>query len=214
MPLDDVKQTVREAFGCTVNDVILAAVGGAVGAAARPSAASCADRARAQGLLPGVGARRRRNACSSATASRRCSCRSRSASSDPVARLDAVRATTADLKEREQAVGAAALLGLGEYAAPDAARPRRPRRARAAARQPHRHQHPRPAGAALLPGRADARGVPDRAAVAEPHAQRADPLVLRPAALRADRRRRVGPRSRDVSPAASRTRSRSWRSAA
>jgi hypothetical protein len=33
-------------------------------------------------------------------------------------RLDAVTATTADLKERRQAVGAAALLGLSEYAAP------------------------------------------------------------------------------------------------
>ncbi len=32
--------------------------------------------------------------------------------------LDAVRASTADLKERRQAVGAAALLGLSEYAAP------------------------------------------------------------------------------------------------
>jgi len=37
---------------------------------------------------------------------------------DPCARLDAVRASTADLKERRQAVGAAALLGLSEYAAP------------------------------------------------------------------------------------------------
>ena len=37
---------------------------------------------------------------------------------DPGARLDAVRASTADLKERRQAVGAAALLGLSEYAAP------------------------------------------------------------------------------------------------
>ncbi|HUF85141.1 MAG TPA: wax ester/triacylglycerol synthase family O-acyltransferase [Acidimicrobiia bacterium] len=35
---------------------------------------------------------------------------------DPVARLDAVRAATVDLKEREQAVGAAFLAGLSEYA--------------------------------------------------------------------------------------------------
>ena len=70
--------------------------------------------------------------------------------------------TTADLKEREQAVGAAALLGLVRVRGAHAARARRARRARAALRQPHRHQHPRPAGAALLPRRADARGVPDR----------------------------------------------------
>jgi hypothetical protein len=37
---------------------------------------------------------------------------------DACARLEAVRTATADLKERRQAEGAAALLGLGEYAAP------------------------------------------------------------------------------------------------
>ena len=37
---------------------------------------------------------------------------------DARVRLDAVRATTVDLKERRQAVGAAALIGLSEYAAP------------------------------------------------------------------------------------------------
>jgi hypothetical protein len=37
---------------------------------------------------------------------------------DARVRLEAVRAVTADLKERRQAVGAAALLGLTEYAAP------------------------------------------------------------------------------------------------
>ena len=37
---------------------------------------------------------------------------------DPIARLDAIRAVTADLKERQQAVGAAFLSGLTEYAAP------------------------------------------------------------------------------------------------
>ena len=37
---------------------------------------------------------------------------------DPVARLRAIQETTTDLKEREQAVGAATLLNLSEYAAP------------------------------------------------------------------------------------------------
>ncbi len=37
---------------------------------------------------------------------------------DPRTRIDAVRASTAELKDREQAVGAATLIGLGEYAAP------------------------------------------------------------------------------------------------
>jgi diacylglycerol O-acyltransferase / wax synthase len=37
---------------------------------------------------------------------------------DPVQRLRAIQATTADLKERQQATGAATLLGLTEFAAP------------------------------------------------------------------------------------------------
>ena len=37
---------------------------------------------------------------------------------DPVTRLQGVQATTDDLKEREQALGAAALLDLTQYAAP------------------------------------------------------------------------------------------------
>ncbi|HZJ25760.1 MAG TPA: wax ester/triacylglycerol synthase family O-acyltransferase [Acidimicrobiia bacterium] len=37
---------------------------------------------------------------------------------DPIARLEAIRDTTADLKEKEQAVGAAFLVDLTEYAAP------------------------------------------------------------------------------------------------
>ena len=37
---------------------------------------------------------------------------------DPVTRLRAIQATTADLKERQQAVAAATLLGLTEFAAP------------------------------------------------------------------------------------------------
>ena len=115
---------------------------------------------------------------------------------DPLVRLAAVRRTTADLKERRQAVGAAALLGLSEYAAPTMLG--------LAARAAHAqrfanlidHQHPRPAGAAVLPGGTDARGVPARPAVAEPHPQRGDPVVLRPAALRPGRRRRRRSRPR------------------
>jgi diacylglycerol O-acyltransferase len=37
---------------------------------------------------------------------------------DPAVRLDSIRATTADLKDRQQAVGAAFLVDLTEYAAP------------------------------------------------------------------------------------------------
>ena len=86
----------------------------------------------AQGLLPGVGARRRASACSSATASRRCSCRSRSVSPTRASRLDAVRAS----HRRPQ--GARAGGGCGRAARTlrvrraDVARARGARRARAA----------------------------------------------------------------------------------
>ena len=116
-------------------------------------------------VLPGVGARRRASACSSATASRRCSCRSPVGEPDARVRLDAVRATTADLKEREQAVGAAALLGLSEYAAPTLLGPRGPRRARAArSRNLIVTNMPGPQVPLYCLGARDVRGVPDRPA--------------------------------------------------
>ena len=60
----------------------------------------------------------RASACSWAIGCRPCSCRCRSGELDPIRRLAVVQRTTADLKEREQAVGAAALLDLTQYAAP------------------------------------------------------------------------------------------------
>jgi diacylglycerol O-acyltransferase len=115
VPVDDVKR-VRAAFGGTINDVILAGVGTAVArlldrrGELRPELTlkvfcpvsvrdddqrmQLGNRISAMLVPLGVG------------------------EPDPLVRLAAVRRTTADLKERRQAVGAAALLGLSEYAAP------------------------------------------------------------------------------------------------
>jgi WS/DGAT/MGAT family acyltransferase len=107
---------VRETFGCTVNDVVLAVVGSAVARVLdahgelRPELvlkAFCPVSVRDDHQRMQLGNRISTMVVPLPVGER-----------DARVRLDAVRATTADLKERRQAVGAAALLGLSEYAAP------------------------------------------------------------------------------------------------
>jgi diacylglycerol O-acyltransferase / wax synthase len=120
IPLDDVKR-VREVFGGTVNDVVIAGIAGGLGrmlesrgelrpglvlkvmcpVSVRPDSERREDEHFALGnrvsamIFPiPVG------------------------EPDPVARLTAVHATTAGLKERRQAVGASTLMELTQYAAP------------------------------------------------------------------------------------------------
>ena len=113
--LEDVR-VVREAFGCTVNDVVLAIVGGAVarvldahGELRRDLVlkAFCPVSVRDDDQRMQLGNRISTMVVPIPVGE-----------PDARVRLEAVRATTADLKERRQAVGAAALLGLSEYAAP------------------------------------------------------------------------------------------------
>jgi diacylglycerol O-acyltransferase len=115
VPLHDVQQ-IRAAFGCTVNDVLLAGVGSAVGRLLerrdelRPELVLkvfCPVSVRDDDQRMQLGNRISAMLVPLAVGE-----------PDPRIRLEAVRATTADLKERRQAVGAAALLGLSEYAAP------------------------------------------------------------------------------------------------
>jgi WS/DGAT/MGAT family acyltransferase len=115
IPLDDVKQ-IRRTFACTINDVILATVGSAVGRLLERRGelvpelvlkVFCPVSVRDDEQRMQLGNRISAMLVPIAIGPR-----------DPGTRLDAVRATTADLKERRQAVGAAALLGLSEYAAP------------------------------------------------------------------------------------------------
>ena len=120
VPLDDVKR-VRDEFGGTINDVVLAGIAGGLAhfleargelrpglqlkvmcpVSVRPNVERGEDEQLALGnrvsamIFPiPVG------------------------EPDPVARLAAVRATTAGLKERKQAVGASTLMDLTQYAAP------------------------------------------------------------------------------------------------
>jgi WS/DGAT/MGAT family acyltransferase len=113
--VDDVKR-VRAAFGGTINDVILAGVGSAVArlldlrGELRPELTLkvfCPVSVRDDDQRMQLGNRISAMLVPLAVGE-----------PDPLVRLAAVRRTTADLKERRQAVGAAALLGLSEYAAP------------------------------------------------------------------------------------------------
>jgi WS/DGAT/MGAT family acyltransferase len=115
VPLETVR-SVRAAFGCTVNDVVLAIVGSAVARVLEAHGelhpelvlkAFCPVSVRDDDQRMQLGNRISTMVVPLAVGE-----------PDARLRLDAVRATTADLKERRQAVGAAALLGLSEYAAP------------------------------------------------------------------------------------------------
>jgi len=115
VPLEAVRR-VRETFGCTVNDVVLAVVGSAVARVLdahdelHPELvvkAFCPVSVRDDDQRMQLGNRISTMVVPIPVGE-----------PDARVRLDAVRATTADLKERRQAVGAAALLGLSEYAAP------------------------------------------------------------------------------------------------
>jgi WS/DGAT/MGAT family acyltransferase len=115
VPLDDVK-TVRRAFGGTVNDVVLAGVAGGL----RPFLEARGE------LQPGLVVKVMcpvsvRDETEHLALGNRVSALVvplHVGEPDPVARLDAVRRSTEGLKERQQAVGAATIMGLTQYAAP------------------------------------------------------------------------------------------------
>ncbi|HEY6316500.1 MAG TPA: wax ester/triacylglycerol synthase family O-acyltransferase [Acidimicrobiia bacterium] len=115
VPLDEVK-TVRAEFGGTINDVILAGVAGGLGRLLDSRGeltpdltlkVFCPVSVRADDEHYRLG-----NRVSALFVPLPV------AEPDPRVRLDRIREATAMLKASEQAVGAAALLGLGEYAAP------------------------------------------------------------------------------------------------
>ena len=112
----DIAKTVRNAFGCTVNDVVLAAVGGALATLLESRGelhpdlvvkVVCPVSVRDDSEHMKLGNRLSLMFVPIPVGER-----------DARARLDAVSASTADLKEREQALSAATLLNLSEYAAP------------------------------------------------------------------------------------------------
>jgi WS/DGAT/MGAT family acyltransferase len=115
VPLDTVKD-IRHRFGCTVNDVVLAGVGGALARLLDARGELRADLS-VKAFCP----------VSVRDESERTQLGNRISAMfvplpvgqpDPKARLRAVSSSTAHLKQREQAVGAATLIGLAEFAAP------------------------------------------------------------------------------------------------
>jgi WS/DGAT/MGAT family acyltransferase len=115
VPLDDVK-AVRRAFGGTVNDVVLAGVTG--GLARLLEARGELEPDLALKVFCPVSVRDDSEHMKLGNRLSAMFVTVPVGEPDPLARLASVQATTADLKEREQAVGAATLLGLTEYAAP------------------------------------------------------------------------------------------------
>jgi WS/DGAT/MGAT family acyltransferase len=115
VPLD-IAKAVRNAFGCTVNDVVLAAVGGALARLLEARGelhpelvvkVVCPVSVRDDSEHMKLGNRLSLMFVPIPVGER-----------DARKRLDAVSASTADLKDREQALSAATLLNLSEYAAP------------------------------------------------------------------------------------------------
>jgi len=115
VPLDDVKR-VREVFGGTINDVVLAGIAGGLArllearGELRPGLllkVMCPVSVRVEDEQLALGNRVSAMIFPIPVGE-----------PDPVVRLAAVRATTAGLKERKQAVGASTLMDLTQYAAP------------------------------------------------------------------------------------------------
>jgi diacylglycerol O-acyltransferase / wax synthase len=115
VPLDDVKE-VRTAFGGTVNDVVLAGIGGGLAQLLDARGELTPDLV-LQVFCP-VSVRHERDQMTLGNRISAMFVPIPVGEPDPTRRLRTIQATTAELKEREQAVGAAALLSLSQYAAP------------------------------------------------------------------------------------------------
>ncbi len=115
VPLDDVK-AVRRAFGGTVNDVVLAGVGGGLARLLEARGELTPDLS-LQVFCP-VSLRDESHRLQLGNRISAMNVPLAVGEPDPVARLHAVREATAARKERDQAAGAAAILGLGDFLAP------------------------------------------------------------------------------------------------
>jgi WS/DGAT/MGAT family acyltransferase len=112
----DTAQVVRHAFGCTVNDVVLAAVGAAL-ARLLEGRGELHDDLVVKVVCP-VSVRDDSDRMKLGNRLSLMFVPLPVGEKDPRARLESVSASTVDLKEREQALSAATLLNLSEYAAP------------------------------------------------------------------------------------------------
>ena len=150
IPLADVK-AIRKALGGTVNDVVLAGVGGGLNRLLDPRGDDVED-LRLRVLCP-VSVRsddQRRRARQQDLRDLRVAAgrtgRTR------VDRLHEISAQTADLKEKRQALSADLLLNMSDYVAPTLMSLAGARRAPPAVREPDRHQRSRPAEPLYLMG--------------------------------------------------------------
>src|SRR5581483_5209211 len=147
------------------------------------------SRAHADRLLPGLTARRRRP-----DAARQPALGDVRAASGRRARSRGAPARDPDRDRGPEAPWAAGgrrdVAGPRGVRAPAGRRAGGTRRAPPAVLQPHLHEHPRPAGAPLLPGRADARGLSARAVVDQHEPRGRRPVVRGPGARRPARRPR------------------------
>jgi diacylglycerol O-acyltransferase / wax synthase len=115
VPLEDVK-VIRRAFGGTVNDVVLAGVGGGL-ARLLESRGELTPDLTLQVFCP-VSLRDESHRLQLGNRISAMNVPLAVGEPDPIARLHAVQEATAVRKEREQAAGAAAILGLGDFLAP------------------------------------------------------------------------------------------------
>jgi diacylglycerol O-acyltransferase / wax synthase len=115
IPLELVK-AIRKECDCTVNDVILAGVGGAV-ARLLDMRGELFEGLSIKVFCP-VSVRDEEQRTQLGNRISAMFVPLLVGEPDPRARLEAVRAATANLKQREQAIGASTLIGLTEYAAP------------------------------------------------------------------------------------------------
>jgi WS/DGAT/MGAT family acyltransferase len=115
IPLDLVRR-VRKQYDCTVNDAILAGVGGGV-ARLLEMRGELREGLSVKVFCP-VSVREEEQRTQLGNRISAIFVPLVVGEPDPLARLDAVRAATAHLKQRDQAIGPSTLIGLSEYAAP------------------------------------------------------------------------------------------------
>ena len=191
--LDDLKE-IKDAFGGTVNDVVLAVVAGALATFMR-SRGIRTEGLELRACVP-VSVRTGGQEGTMGNRITQILCPLPVYIEDPVARLHFVREAMGGLKESKQALGAATIAGMEDFAPPDDPRPGLATAFLDADVHDPGHEHPGAAVPALrarsrAPGRR-ARGLPRRKALAG----HGDHVLQRRGQLRADRRLRHAARPR------------------
>ena len=193
--LGQLKQ-IKNAVGGTVNDVVLAAVTGALGRYLRARGHSTAG-LELRAMIPiSVRTEDERGALGNRVSAMMAPLPI--GLEDPVERLHVITETMGDLKASRQAVGRDATHRANRVRAPDDRRPGGAAAIAPALLQPRRDERPGAAVPALRPRAGDARDIPDGAPRKAPGGVRRDHELQRPGQLRAHRRLRRDARSRSA----------------